>query len=183
MLPLRRKPTSTSRWGRAAIPALAVILVFALAGCGVLDEIQRQIELSANAPPAPRPKPRRAIPAPKPKPSIARAATTAKATDPQGSVEAARAPDAAPAFDPESLIGLQPAQTLAMLGDPAAVQERSPSMVWRYNRDDCALDLFFYMDLGANAFRVLAYEVRAAAPADGTAVGCPARLVSRANAR
>jgi hypothetical protein len=71
-----------------------------------------------------------------------------------------RAPQAPPAdFDPAKLVGLGKDETLAMLGQPAAVREQPPATVWTYRSRECALDVFFYMDLSTRAFRVLTTEV------------------------
>jgi hypothetical protein len=151
-----------------------MILFVALSGCIAIEEFKQHLETDADAaaPPAPRAKPpfvskRVTPPPPRPKPAIA-------------SASADRAP-AAKAFDPETLIGLQPAQAIAALGNPGSVQERSPSMVWRYNAKGCALDLFFYMDLGANAFRVLAYEFKAGASPRRADDTCVTRFRAAAN--
>jgi hypothetical protein len=151
-----------------------MILFVALSGCIAIEEFKQHLETDADAaaPPAPRAKPpfvskRVTPPPPRPKPAIA-------------SASADRAP-AAKAFDPETLIGLQPAQAIAALGNPGSVQERSPSMVWRYNAKGCALDLFFYMDLGANAFRVLAYEFKAGASPGRVDDTCVTRFRAAAN--
>ncbi len=151
----------------SAVPAVMTIVVAALAGCGFIDELAQRLDTSAAAaaPPAPRIKPERVVPPPpRPKPRIRHAA---KAVD---------RPKAAPEFDAEKLIGLKPAQAIAALGNPTTVQERSPSMVWRYNEKGCALDLFFYMDLGANAFRVLAYEMKAASSTGRAQRACHRRF-------
>lgn len=150
----------------SAAPAVMTILIAALAGCGAIDELAHPVEPNAAAaPPAPRVKPKRvAPPAPRPKPRIAYAAKT---VDP---------PSTPPVFDAEKLIGLKPAQALAALGNPTTVHERSPSMVWRYDEKGCALDLFFYLDLGANAFRVLAYEMKAPSSPGGAEPACHRRF-------
>ncbi len=159
---------------RSVVPMIATILIVALAGCGVVEEIAQRLEASAAGapPPAPKVKPRRVMPPPpRPKPKIAFAAT-------------AEIRAAAPRpLDPESLIGLKPAQAITALGNPVTVQERSPSMVWRYNAKGCALDLFFYMDLGANAFRVLAYDMKAGTSSDGAARACLERFRAAADGR
>lgn len=169
-----QSPTSTISATRSAAPVITAILAIVLAGCGVVEELTQRFEPSASAavPPAPKAKPKRVIaPPPRPKPKLALAARS----------EALAA--AAAEFDPETLIGLMPAQALAALGQPAKVQERSPSMVWRYNARGCALDLFFYMDLGANAFRVLAYDMKAGSSSDSAARACLVRFYSAAHGR
>ena len=64
-----------------------------------------------------------------------------------------------PDFDPAKLVGLSKDETLSALGQPAAVREQPPATVWTYRTRDCAVDLFFYMDLATRAFRVLTTEV------------------------
>ena len=110
-------------------------------------------------------------PSPKPKPMVALAAK--RDNHPTGPAQ----------YDPELLIGLKPAQAIASLGNPATVVERSPSMVWRYNAKGCALDLFFYMDLGDNAFRVLAYDMKAGTPSDVAARACLGQFRAAADGR
>ena len=141
---------------RSLVPVIATMLFVALPACGAIEEMAQRLDgaTAAAPPPAPKVKPLRATPPPpRPKPEIARAAVRTIGRDIH------RPARAEP--DPELLIGLKPAQAIAALGNPATVVERSPSMVWRYNVGACALDLFFYMDLGANAFRVLAYDMKA----------------------
>jgi hypothetical protein len=62
-------------------------------------------------------------------------------------------------FDPAKHVGLDKEETLAALGQPAAVREQPPATVWTYRSRECALDVFFYMDLATRAFRVLTTEV------------------------
>ncbi|MET4805270.1 hypothetical protein [Limibacillus sp. MBR-115] len=57
-----------------------------------------------------------------------------------------------------SLIGLSEAQTEKLFGKPASVSQDPPAVIWRYAGRDCGLALFFYMDVNANAYRVLTYE-------------------------
>jgi hypothetical protein len=77
------------------------------------------------------------------------------------------APPAAPppgeplAMDPDKLIGMTQAETTAILGRPVSVADLAPATVWSYRSSGCELDVFFYMDLGARMFRVLAYEMKA----------------------
>ncbi len=158
---------------RSMMPVLMTMLLVALTGCGAMEEFAKSLEANAGAPPpAPKVKPVRVIPPPpRPKPKVALAAKPDN--QPAGPAE----------FDPQLLIGLKPAQAIASLGNPAAVLERSPSMVWRYNAKGCALDLFFYMDLGDNAFRVLAYDMKAGTPSDHAARACLGQFRAAADGR
>ncbi len=148
---------------RPAVPVAMILLLVALTSCGALEEFGKSFEANTAGapPPAPKVKPKRVIPPPpRPKPMAALAAT--RDARPSGPTH----------YDPELLIGLKPAQAIASLGNPASVMERSPSMVWRYNVKGCALDLFFYMDLGDNAFRVLAYDMKSDASSAVAARAC-----------
>jgi hypothetical protein len=65
------------------------------------------------------------------------------------------------AMDPDKLIGMSQEETTAILGRPVSVANLAPATVWSYRSAGCELDVFFYMDLGARMFRVLAYEMKA----------------------
>ena len=41
------------------------------------------------------------------------------------------------------------------------ISDEPPATIWSYRTNGCVLDVFFYMDLGARTFRVLAYEMKA----------------------
>ncbi len=157
---------------RSTAPVIMTMLLVALTGCAAMEEFANSLEANAAPPPAPKVKPVRVIPpSPKPKPMVALAAK--RNNHRTGPAE----------YDPELLIGLKPAQAIASLGNPATVVERSPSMVWRYNAKGCALDLFFYMDLGDNAFRVLAYDMKAGTPSVVAARACLGQFRAAANGR
>lgn len=112
---------------------LLALLVFQLAGCENIEEKQPVLDLeTATVPPAP--KLPEAAPPPRPQ-QVAR-------------------------FDPETLIGLNEQQTADLLGRPAAVADKSPATVWKYQARGCSLDVFFFMDLESLRFRALSYEVK-----------------------
>jgi hypothetical protein len=67
---------------------------------------------------------------------------------------------------PLKLVGLTQAETVAQLGAPSAQWDRPPAKVWHYQGPDCALDVFFYLDVSRNEFSALRYT---AAGADATA--------------
>lgn len=81
-------------------------------------------------------------------------------------------------FDPKRLIGLDTAATQDLLGTPDEVRQGNPATVWHYKARDCALDVYFYADLGAQALRALAYDVTTAQPiADERSVkACAGRI-------
>jgi hypothetical protein len=73
------------------------------------------------------------------------------------------------------LVGLSRPETQALLGPPTAESERSPAKVWQYLSGDCAVDVYFYLDVARNEFYALHYEARAPlASAGGPLNGAPA---------
>lgn len=69
------------------------------------------------------------------------------------------APASAPSFDPATLIGLDQAEVLAAFGEPTARKDDAPARVWQYATGECAVNLFFYLDLGDEQFHLLTYKV------------------------
>ena len=129
--------------------ALAVLAL--LSGCETVREWLGEDE----KPPAPTAQPA-------PDPPVSPPAQAALPAPPPPAPAPRERPQAAAQptdFDPAKLIGLEKDQTLAMLGQPAAVREQPPATVWTYRSRECALDIFFYMDLSTRAFRVLTTEV------------------------
>ena len=72
---------------------------------------------------------------------------------------------AIPGIDPKVLISKSQAETEAVLGPPNAVQNSPPATIWQYRADGCTLDVFFYMDLGSNSLKALAYDAKLTQPA------------------
>lgn len=125
-----------------------------ISGCDLLNElVGNEPEVTVSVPPpAPAPEP------PQP-PEDTTVASTPPAPPPPASPPRER-PAAPPTvdFDPAKLVGLDKEETLATLGQPAAVREQPPATVWTYRSRECSLDVFFYMDLATRAFRVLTTE-------------------------
>lgn len=60
------------------------------------------------------------------------------------------------------LVGASRDHTAFLLGSPAAEREAAPAKVWHY-RDragECAVDVYFYLDVARNDFFALHYDVR-----------------------
>jgi len=79
-----------------------------------------------------------------------------RATLPAESQSAAAVP--APAdlgAQPLKLIGLTQQETATLLGTPSAQWDRPPARVWHYQGPDCAVDVFFYLDVSRNEFSAL----------------------------
>ncbi|MEJ0068006.1 MAG: hypothetical protein WDO24_03890 [Pseudomonadota bacterium] len=53
------------------------------------------------------------------------------------------------------LIGLTEQETVTLLGPPSAQWDRPPAKVWHYQGPDCAVDVFFYLDVSRNEFSAL----------------------------
>ena len=135
-----------------------------LLGCTVPDVAeQRQVYFDPSyAPPAPpgqaEPVQQSAEPAPDEELHVD--------IEPAGPVAIVQAPPRKPtqasrSFDPKLVIGLDRGQTVGLLGEPNNVREEPPATVWSYRVEDCSLDVFFYLDLASQHYRVLNYEVTA----------------------
>jgi hypothetical protein len=70
-----------------------------------------------------------------------------------------------PGVDPRTLIGKNQAEAQDVLGPPNTVRNAPPATIWQYDTDGCTLDVFFYMDLGSNSLRALAYDAKLRDPA------------------
>ena len=79
-------------------------------------------------------------------------------------------------MDPKRLVGLTREQVTALIGPPKSVSDSAPATVWGYQTDGCTLEVMFYMDLGTQTFRALAYEVRPDRPARLAPPECLARI-------
>ena len=64
-------------------------------------------------------------------------------------------------FDPHRLIGLNYDEATSIAGKPADTRDEPPASVWRYRVEECFVDIYFYMDMGTQQFRALAYDKEA----------------------
>ena len=78
-------------------------------------------------------------------------------------------PPAPPPLTEIKLVGLSQDEVQALLGPPSTAAERPPAKVWQYRAGNCAVDVYFYLDVGRNAFYALHYD----SPAP-TSAGTPA---------
>ncbi len=135
--------TGSNSWHRrhsrrrlGAVASATVMLLF-LNGCESLDFLR-----SPEPPPPAEPPPA----APPPAPERARLAP-------------APPPRPAPQPLPElKVVGLSQPETETLLGPPTTASDRPPAKVWEYRIPDCALDVYFYLDVGRNAFYALHYD-------------------------
>lgn len=115
---------------------LVSIVVGMVAGCGLLGSL-------GSGPPAPQPTPG---PPPAAPPSPA-----ARPLPPP--------PPPAPAPLPEiKIIGLSQDDVAAAFGPPSITLERPPAKVWEYRSGNCSVEIYFYLDVGRNAFYALHYD-------------------------
>lgn len=63
------------------------------------------------------------------------------------------------ALTPPALVGMSEDEIFQLLGQANTRREEPPATIWEYRSRDCALDLFFYMDMESKRFRALAYDV------------------------
>lgn len=81
--------------------------------------------------------------------------TTSKKPEPEPEpVEEQPAP-AAPAYTASELMGKRQSEVTELMGEPARIEQRAASTVWVYQSGDCALDVFFFLDMATSDERVL----------------------------
>jgi len=122
---------------------------------------------SVPAPPRPRPTP---------PPAAATAAPSGPAVaalPPPAVIEPVPAPSAPAAPRAVRLVGLSQTEAEAALGRPATELDRSPARIWQYRSGDCALDLYFYLDVSRNGFYALHYELRGPGPGQTATATAP----------
>lgn len=118
---------------------LPLRLVFALMAAAMVAGCETLFE---PAPPAARPAP------PAPPPEAPRAARVVPPPPP---------PAPSPATEIK-LVGLSEDEVQALLGPPSTAAEQPPAKVWEYRAGNCAVDVYFYLDVGRNAFYALHYD-------------------------
>lgn len=146
--------------------ATALVLALALTGClqtdtqttRVADEppdqVSRAVILALPEPELEAQKPPRA-----PLPRVKPAQPEQGQQDATEDVVVADSATAALQPQPAELIGLEPTQTVAVLGEPSLRLQDPPAQVWQYNATECTLRLHFYRDIITQQFRALSYEI------------------------
>lgn len=136
---------------RASRVFLAVILGV-LGGCENLGVVAPE-----PPPPAPTPAPTPLTPAP---PKATRAVPPP--------------PPPAPVPAPDlKVVGLSQEEIQSLLGQPSAMAERPPAKVWQYRAESCVVDIYFYLDVGRNAFYALHYDTPVPTSSDTAGVTTP----------
>jgi len=129
----------SQRLDTSAVVLLPLLLT--VAGCENLDSLFTSQSATPATPPAAE------------QPVAIEPSPTAKAVP----VPTPRPPPREPA--PEiKLVGLSQSETETLLGPPSTSLDRPPAKVWQYRAGDCALDVYFYLDVGRNAFYALHYD-------------------------
>jgi hypothetical protein len=134
------------RFPRLHLRPLMAVLAVLVAGCETLDFLNTPQPASTPAP-------------------VAQSAPPAAAvTPPPGRVVRVAPPPPRPTPLPEikapelKVVGLSQTETETLLGSPDAALDRPPAKVWQYKAPDCAVDIYFYLDVGRNAFYALHYD-------------------------
>ena len=95
--------------------------------------------------------------------------------------EPERRPVTLPPASPDTLVGLDQDQTISLLGMPASTEEAPPGKVWRYVNGDCALKVFFFLDMTSSQdFRALSYDMTSSANVPDFDTRCFAQLLAHA---
>ena len=162
----------TTRLRRRVSPILAMLVASSLGACALVEEAlapakpepatQTDSEasrvVSPPLPRAPRPRPARVARLPSPvertQPPAAAVAAPPQAAEP----EPAPVPEPVPV--PEiKVVGMSRGEASKALGTPAEERDAAPAKIWRYASAECAVDLYFYLDVARNDFYALHYNV------------------------
>ncbi|MEQ8967695.1 MAG: hypothetical protein RID91_17910 [Azospirillaceae bacterium] len=147
--------------------ALAVGLV-GLAGCAVDPTEDGDLTLNTTTqvgspPPGMVPPP---VPTDRPTPPARRVAELPVQAAEIDASELARSgaiafrEDDGPINDFDAIVGYPEEELRRLFGDPAMVEDRPPAFTWQYASETCTLDLYFFMEVSTNTFRVLAYDLK-----------------------
>lgn len=145
--------------------AMPLAALLALGACALIDEVLNPPE---PAPVVAEPEPAPAVaepplpPAPKPRPA-ARIARLPSPAEKAPSTPAAVQPEPAPeaALLPEiKLVGMSRDETANLLGTPAEERDAAPAKIWKFSAGECAVDVYFYLDVKRNDFYALHYNVQ-----------------------
>jgi hypothetical protein len=173
-------------WPRAGLWLGAALL----SGCADLEAYFNPPPPPAVQAPPPVTPPQAAVPPPAPatpgpprpgrKPAPPPPGLTPVARSPVEPIEPQPEAVRPPPPRPEILRGMRPEEVARVLGDPWQRSDAAPATVWRYVTRECALDLYFYLDLQSRVTRVLDIVFR---PADYGGERCLEQLVAERRAR
>ncbi|HNB27184.1 MAG TPA: hypothetical protein PLR41_09520, partial [Alphaproteobacteria bacterium] len=150
---------------RALASALAVFSALLASGCVQPQPVKDDVQMATT--------PEQARSAPT-QPALRQAEPEAEKPA-KRTTTAAKQPDAEPqapadqtVYRATELVGKSQTEVTALIGAPARVEQRAASTVWTYRKDECGLDVFFFLDMASADERVLTVESTAdtAAPSD-----------------
>lgn len=140
--------------GRAVMGVTLLSMAFLASGCAkpVEEDDARMVatpEQERRAPTQPAVRPPEAVAEAKQKAPVT---TSKKPVDEPAVQEPATA---APVHTASELMGKRQSEVTALMGAPARIEQRAASTVWVYQGGDCALDVFFFLDMATSDERVL----------------------------
>jgi len=162
--------------------ACVLLVAAALSGCAMLGEAPVADGSSDPAPVAvePAPEPQaidKVPPLPKPRPRIAARPRSEPSAPPQ------QPPQPVPSADPNQVVGMTEAEATSLIGPPNRSDVEPPARVWVYDGERCTLRVFFYLDLGREAFRALTWSIAHPEGDPQDEWHCFGRLVNDARSR
>jgi hypothetical protein len=108
---------------------------------------------------------------------------TRKPTPPEEPSDTAAPPRDTQVIDPGRVIGLNEGDAEEWLGEPTERKDAPPATIWRYVRQDCEVEIYFYLDLQQRIMRALHYEVRGNDSQQQRSERCFQQLVSERRER
>lgn len=117
-------------------------------------------------------------PPPPPAPAPTAAPAPAPAPPPKATRVVPPPPPPAPTPAPPpdlKVVGLSQDEIQSLLGQPSTTADRPPAKVWQYRSGDCVVDIYFYLDVGRNAFYALHYDSPAPTSSGTTATAVNAQ--------
>lgn len=137
-----------------------------LGACALIDEALNPPEPSPVAaepepapaaepplPPAPKPRPARVARLPSPTEKPAPAPASVQPSQPEPAPESAPLPEI-------KLIGMSRGEAASLLGAPSEERDAAPAKIWKFSAGECAVDVYFYLDVKRNDFYALHYSVQ-----------------------
>ena len=144
---------------------------------GVADSVDYSDEQSPEDALGPDPQLAKAAPAPRARPS-APASRNGRDIRPAIAHPSTTPTPGRNRLNPNKLVGLDEREVIRLLGQPERVRSKPPATVWSYTVKKCTLDVFFYLDLASERFRVLAYEVNSTRGSEEMKRVCLGRIQS-----
>jgi hypothetical protein len=79
-------------------------------------------------------------------------------------------------IEPEKLVGLSQDETRRLFGNPSAMRDEPPAVIWTYGSAGCGLEISFYLDLASQTFKALTYDLKPNGPKGLQGGACVASL-------